>query len=147
MDEDKKKKKLLELEISTILIAWFIFFLIFTIKGGWRLGAEKATAMLCAAAITSLVAVLVVVVSAVLGKAELFATSIVIAGFSVSASYFANFHFSFVALAVMCLLTGWLILKMASTETDKKKMQFSAVSLGIQGLLFIAPILFLIFGQ
>jgi len=145
MDKDKKKKKLLELEISTILIAWLIFFLIFTIKGGLSLDAEKEAVIFCAAAITAFVAVLVVVISAILGQAELFATSIVIAGFSVSASYFANFHFSFIALVVISLLTGWLILKMASTETGKKKMKFAAFTLTIQGLLFIAPILILMF--
>jgi len=145
---DKDNRKLLRLEMIAVLTSWLIFFLIFIIKGEWSPVGERALAILFATSGTALVAVLVVIIAAILGKAELFVVSIVVAGFSVSASFFANFHFSFSALAVICILVGWLILKMASSETDKDKMKFAIISLSIQGLLVIVPpMLLLIFRQ
>jgi len=139
-------KKLLLTIIFTVLIVWLVFLAIFTTKNGCDINSiERQAHIAVAAAITGFIAIAIVAIAAILGKANLFATSIVAASFMAAGSYFAHFHFSFLALGIIGIIVGWLILKMASTETDKKKMKFSAISLTVEGVLILAPVLILIF--
>jgi len=143
---DKDNRKLLLTEIFIVLFAWLIFLAVFTLKNGCDLSIERQVSILFASSLTAGGFVVVVAIAAILGMANLFAASIVAAGFMAAGSYFAQFRFSFVALAVIGLLAGWLILKMAGTEIDKKRMKFSAISLTVQGLLILLPVFLLIFG-
>lgn len=143
---DKESRKLLRLETLVILTSWLVFLVVFIIKDGFNIPAEdKMLAILFSSSLTAVVAMITVAIAAIMGKANLFATSIVAAGFLVAVSYFASFRFSFVALAVICLGAGWLILKMASSEMSKKMMKVVAISLTVEGLLVSTPMLLLIF--